>query len=564
MAKVVKDESREQNAHIEDDFDAMLDKLDADQDAAAERELMTQDEREYVDQLTSRNRPDPISRYDAEGLLDAMINAKGKVTGFKGGLHNLTTILNRDPKIAGRIGFNVLSGQVVVLKSIKFGVRDVPDISVPHGGADFNKRHEAALSAYIASSDENGGYGIAATSQTMEMAILNAAQMNAFDPLYDAITSQKWDGVPRLDTAFIRWFSLEDNEYHRQLSKFFLVFIERRVKPGVKFDHVPVLISRRQGTYKSSAIGVMSLGFYGEFRTPQEFSDPKKMIEATDGAAIMEVPEMAALLSLHHNVVKSTITSQKDRARGAYSRYAETRMRAWLMIGTSNDGQFLRDPTGNRRFWPIYLNDRLEMPTDIETMRNEIHQVYAEALVRYRELRNAQPTGDLEYQLTGEAAKIASELQGRALVETPEQSIAGWLSEWLCTSSTDKWATLDVDGSSYRTRFCVRDAFNAYHTGSGREVAPDYDQKSARAFSTAIQLLSHVSIGPKSRFDGLGTQQSYVVDEDWLRASVTPANTQAKAEPQTAVPPADLRDEWEAVENASKVVPLRKADRVEF
>lgn len=512
---------------------------------------MTDDERRYSDRMTALRRQPSMGRDYLVHMLDTQVDSRGNKIGIKSGVHNVSTILNKDRRIAGSIGLNLMSGQVVMLKSIKFGIRDVPDIHVPADGADFNKGHEAAIAAFLGSSEELKGYGIGPKTEVIRQAILNAAYMNAFDPLVQKIYETEWDGVARMETSFVRWFNLDNNPYNRALSKFLLAFIERRFNPGAKFDHVPVLISRRQGTFKSTSVEVLSLGHYGEFRTPAEFSDPKKLIEATEGAALMEVPEMAALLSLHHNVVKSTISARKDRARGAYAISATTTMRSWLMLGTSNDGAFLRDPTGNRRFWPIYLNDKLEAPVNIELMRQEILQVYAEALVVYREMRKSQPHGDLPYHMTGEAAEMAQQLQARAAVETPEMSVAGWLKDWLSEPYDGKFST-QVKGVSFRSKFCLREAFNEYHASNLRE-APDYDAKATKMLTGAVSMLGFVSKGTSARFGKFGVQQSYEVDPEWLSSQIKEREAdEVKTVSDNIIPvksyAADVFSEWDLVE----------------
>jgi hypothetical protein len=265
----------------------------------------------------------------------------------------------------------------------------------------------------------------------------------------------------------------------------------------------------------------------------------------------MEVPEMAALLSLHHNVVKSTISARKDRARGAYAISATTTMRSWLILGTSNDGAFLRDPTGNRRFWPVYLNDKLDQPVNIDLMRQEIMQVYAEALVVYRQMRKVQPYGDLAYHMTGEAAEMAQHLQARAAVETPEMSVAGWLKDWLSEPYDGKFST-QVKGVSFRSKFCLREAFNEYHASNLRE-APDYDAKATKMLTGAVSLLDFVSKGTSARFGKFGVQQSYEVDPEWLSSQIKEREAdEVKTVSDNIIPvksyAADVFSEWDLVE----------------
>lgn len=525
MAKIAKVSSgvlnNEERTQIIQDLAAFADQFSPDADEQPDSPE-TKDEQQAYKRMTGRNRRvNRMTKHEVEAMLDVMLDNKGRPSGFKNGVHNATIILNNDPKIAGAIAYDLVADQVVIRRSISFGVDNVPSIFVRTEGQDYNRSHEAALAAYLGAPTAAGGYGIAVSGAVMEMAVLNAAMMNAFDPLVDDILATEWDRQPRLDTAFVRWFHMRDDAYARQVAQCFLIsFIERRFKPGSKFDYVPVLVGRKQGTFKSTVIEVLSLGRFGEFRTPQEISDPKKMNEATDGAAIMEVPELSALMTLHHNTIKSTFSSRKDRARAAFAKHAETRMRSWLAIGTTNDTEFLKDPTGNRRFWPIFLNDRLDQPVDIEAMRSEIRQVYAEALWRYRQMRKAQTEGDLPLFLMGEAAAIAKQLQERAAVTTPEQAVAGWLVEWLITEDHSKFADIEIGGKTYRSKFCLREAHDAYHAAFSRDSKVAYDAAATKLMSGAVAMISGVSKGGSARFAEYGVQGSYAVDPEWLKAEI--------------------------------------------
>ena len=551
MAKVANTSSSvitaEERTRIIEDLAAFAESFSPDADEQPDSPE-TADEKFTYKRLTSMSRPtNRLSKEQVKQLLDGMSDKSGKVIlTYKPSVHNLITILNNDPNLAGKIGYDVMADRIFLRGSVKFGVRDVPDIHVREGGRMFGDNDEAVINAYIGAPEDLGGYGIAAGDGPMHKSIINAGLLNAFDPLIEKITSIEWDGVKRLDTAFIRWFKLPDNEYHRQISeKFMVAFVERRFRPGSKFDFMPILIGQAQGTTKTTVIEALALGRNGEIRHANEVAEAKKLMEVTGTSSIIEVPEMGAFLKLHHNVAKAAISAKKDSARGAYNKYGEDRLRSFLWFGTSNDGEFLRDPTGNRRYWPIYLDRKLKEPIDINLLKAEILQVYAEALWRYRQLRMQHPDGELPLFLTGEAHDIALELQSRASVATPEQAVAGWLAEWLATPDHSKFATIEISGKTYRSKFCLREAHEAYQAAFPENAKVAYDKSATALMSGAVALLSGVTKGNTARFENYGAQASYAVDPDWLRAQLNAEQADdepkpAAAEPKPAASPANV------------------------
>jgi hypothetical protein len=104
-------------------------------------------------------------------------------------------------------------------------------------------------------------------------------------------------------------------------------------------------------------------------------ADAKATIEKTAGAWIVELPELDGMGKRDANRVKSFITTEEDRARLAYARYAITRPRQFVLFGTTNESDYLRDMTGNRRFWIVRVTSA--NVTALAAIRN---QLWAEAV----------------------------------------------------------------------------------------------------------------------------------------------------------------------------------------
>lgn len=229
----------EERTRIIEDLAAFADQFSPDADEQPDSPETT-DEQQAYKRMTGRHKPaNRMTKPEVEASLEVILDSTGRPAGFKNGVHNATIILNNDPKIAGAIAYNLVTDQIIIRRPISFGVDNVPSIFVRPEGQDFNHSHEAALAAYLGAPTAVGGYGMALAGVVMEMAVLNAAMMNAFNPLVEDILSTEWDRQPRLDTAFVRWFHMRDDAYARQLANCFLIsFIERRFKPLASADVV--------------------------------------------------------------------------------------------------------------------------------------------------------------------------------------------------------------------------------------------------------------------------------------------------------------------------------------
>lgn len=566
-----------------DDFDELLGAFDAEQiegdledlcqELAADEEPkvpvswqtpLSRAEHRLKSRITKRAKSRPMAHEKLVGLLDEKMDLRGRPDGYKATAYNATLILQNDPRTHGALSLDLFTGNVRVEKSVNFRTVGLANIHCEPEGENFWDDHEGALNTWLGSPVEAGGWGLVVGSAGMGNAVRNAAYQNASHPIYEQISSVKWDGTKRLDTALTRWLRLDERNkaYNHAVSRLtFVAAVTRLLEPGHKFDFMPVL-QGIQGSAKSSLIEVWSLGYFGEISEPRQFTDSKVMNEMTAGKWFIELPELAALLGVNSRTVKSKLSSKADRARAAYSKYTEERKRGFITVGTSNDKGYLIDPTGNRRFWPLLVGATEQNPVDLIAVRAEIQQVYAEALEAYRQMRCDQREGDLPLFLTGEADEIAKRLQGEVTIETPEHAFAGWLTGWLTEPSSGKFSRVEIDGMTYRERFCMREAFEAYHRDAGMDRFPDYDAKATALVRGAIDMLPFVTKDTTARFERYGSQQSYAVDPDWLSSQVSEAETgdrdvveDEQREDLAARPASSITDEWDLVESAMSGAP---------
>lgn len=207
---------------------------------------------------------------------------------------------------------------------------------------------------------------------------------NEYHPIRDLVNGFEWDGESRICNFLARWTKCEDTPYTREVSR--LIFaggINRLYNPGCKFDDMPVLIGTKQGEGKSTLVRWLALR--DEYFTEVNEFDGQRGIEAVEGAWICEVSELLAMTKAREQeAVKSYLTRLNDRYRMPFDKRVTDHPRQCVFIGTTNKEQFLTDKTGNRRFYPVKVNQSGYDLFDHEAeIKDYIRQCWAEARVLY-------------------------------------------------------------------------------------------------------------------------------------------------------------------------------------
>jgi len=203
------------------------------------------------------------------------------------------------------------------------------------------------------------------------------ASERRYHPVKDYLSGLKWDGVPRLDTWLHTYCGASKGRYSQFIGrKTLLAAVSRIYQPGIKFDHVLVL-EGDQGVGKSLTIATLATPWCSDASIDLTDKDAVSLIQ---GHWIFELSEMDVLNKSGIRALKGFITRQVDKMRPPYARSIQEFPRQGIMMGTinpENEG-YLRDPTGNRRFWPILI-DRV----DLVKLREDRDQLWAEALAYY-------------------------------------------------------------------------------------------------------------------------------------------------------------------------------------
>ncbi len=207
--------------------------------------------------------------------------------------------------------------------------------------------------------------------------IEDIARRNGSHPVRDYLDSLQWDGTPRVDCWLHTYGGAEDTPFVRAVGALFLVAAVRRIRePGCKFDEMLVLESP-QGQLKSSALRVLAVREDWFSDDLPLSADAKIIIERLHGCWIVEAADLNGMRKSEVEHLKSFLSRRIDRSRMAYGRITKVVPRQCIFVGTTNSDRYLRDNTGNRRFWPVRVGK-----FDLNALKFDRDQLWAEAAQR--------------------------------------------------------------------------------------------------------------------------------------------------------------------------------------
>lgn len=221
----------------------------------------------------------------------------------------------------------------------------------------------------------------------LDAALNQVGYTNRYHPVKNYIESIEWDGVSRLDTWLIDTAGVVDDAYSRAVSSLTLMAAVKRVyDPGCEF-HEMLILQSAQGWGKSGAMKALC-------PNPEWFSDDlplgadaKLVIERTAGKWIIEAAEMQNFNKTGHNQMKAFMSRASDKAREAFARKTVEIRRQFIIIGTVNETEFLSDPTGDRRYWPLSITKEMDKEA-IEAIRDQLWaEAYQRAVIEKQSIR---------------------------------------------------------------------------------------------------------------------------------------------------------------------------------
>lgn len=337
--------------------------------------------------------------------------------GISESLTNFVTILRYDQRLH-EIAYNE--------HSCGISIRDAELLPWEQLKPGWSDADLASLTAYF-----DRVYHIFSPSK-LKNALLTITAERSFHPIKEYLEGlPAWDGKKRLETLLIDYLGAEDSSYVRAVTRKTLVAAVARVyEPGIKFDTVLVL-SGPQGIGKSMFFAKLGGVWFSDSLTISDMRD-KTGAEKLQGFWIMEIGEMNGIKKVEVETVKSFASRQDDKFRVAYGTVVESHPRQCVICGTSNSQHFLRDVTGNRRFWPVQVTGECEKhPWNMD--KALLEQIWAEALTLYN-------AGE-ELILKGTDAEMAAEKQQEALENDDRE---GLVREYLDKLLPADWAKLSL------------------------------------------------------------------------------------------------------------------------
>ena len=340
-------------------------------------------------------------------------------------LQNIILILQNDPLLKN-----------IVFNRLADGMEIIGEVPWNHPTRFWRDADDAQLVSYV-----DATYG-PFSQRNYLTAVTKVADDRSYHPIHNMFESLPlWDGEERVERLMVDYLGAENNAYVRAVTRKTLCAAYMRVyHPGIKFDYILVL-NGPQGIGKSTFISKLGMDWYSDSLAITDMND-KTAAEKLQGFWIQEISEMAGMKKADLERVKAFISRQDDNFRASFGRRVTPHPRQCIFFGTTNSEKgYLRDITGNRRFWNVRVSGQGEKkPWDMD--EETIKQVWAEV----RELAEAGEPLYLSYELEELARK-----EQRMVLEVDDRE--GLIRTYLSQLLPEGWYDWDI----YSRRNYIRD-----------------------------------------------------------------------------------------------------------
>lgn len=330
---------------------------------------------------------------------------------------NVHYVLSQDSRWLGRVRTNDFDGGLYL------------------DGAPVEDRHLTEIVHWL-----ERVYSLQTNEDRVARTLLVVGDEHRYHPVREWLSSLEWDGAPRVERLLDFYLGATPGPgvgapdadapsmgLLAALGRYWMVScVARIMDPGCKVDTTLILVGK-QGARKSTACRILAnagrpvRGAGGARTGDGWFSDTlidlhtKDLYESLQGVWIYELAELDAFNRADWSRIKAILSSPDDRWRRPYGRSVQSRARQCVFIGTTNQDQFLGDPTGSRRFWPVRVGE-----VQIERLQEDVGQLWAEAVALYRSgapwwLRPEEDT---------ELARVSAEY---AITHPWASLVSGWL-----------------------------------------------------------------------------------------------------------------------------------------
>jgi predicted P-loop ATPase len=340
-------------------------------------------------------------------------------------LHNITLIIENDPNL-----------KTVVFNQLADGLEIRGKVPWKHPSKFWRDADDAQLISYV-----DAHYGTF-SERNYYLAITKVADDRSYHPILEYLEGlPPWDGIPRIDALLIERLGAADTPYTKAVTRKTLVAATKRVYcPGVKFDSI-LVFNGPQGIGKSTLIARLGMDWYSDSLSLTDMND-KTAAEKVQGNWLLEISELAGMRKAEQDKIKAFSSRTDDKYRASFGRRVTSHPRQCVLFGTTNseDG-FLRDITGNRRFWTVKTpGGGIKPPWTLA--QAEVDQIWAEAL---------------EYMRAGEKLFLEAELEAIAKSEQKaameQDDREGLVRSYLELLLPEGWDDMDI----YKRREYVGD-----------------------------------------------------------------------------------------------------------
>ena len=350
---------------------------------------------------------------------------ESRSTALKNSLRNITLIMENDPSLKG-----------IVFNQLADGMEIKGDVPWKHPARFWRDADDAQLISFV---DSNYG---SFSDRNYRIAVTKVTDDRSYHPIREMFEAlPPWDKAERLETVLIDYLGAEDSPYVRAVTRKALCAAYMRVyHPGIKFDTM-IVLNGAQGIGKSTLIAWLGGEWFSDSLALSDMND-KTAAEKLQGYWILEIGELAGMKKADIDKVKAFISRQDDKYRASFGRRVTPHPRQCVFFGTTNsENGYLRDITGNRRFWNVKVSGRGKWKP-WEMTGEVIKQIWAEAAETARAGEKLYLDADLE--------EYAKKEQREAMEQDDREGI---VRNYLDMLLPEGWDGMDI----YRRREYFRD-----------------------------------------------------------------------------------------------------------
>lgn len=334
----------------------------------------------------------PVGEDDLSWVYSLTKDGNGR---FEKTINNAVIILEHDPLLKGKIVTDEFASCGMAMGRLPWDARDEKRRWKDVDDAGYYRYMEMF-------------YGITGREK-LDNALMIVSAQNRINDVKRYLQELKWDGVRRLETILPDYLGAEDNAYTRAvMRKSLCAAVARAVTGGVKFDYMPIFVGP-QGIGKSTLLSILGKEWFSDSLTTFEGKEAAELIQ---GTWINEVGELTAFTKQETQTIKQFLSKTDDIYRAAYGRRTEKYPRRCVFFGTSNDSEFLKDATGNRRFWPVDVGVYPAKKSVWDQLPGEVDQIWAEAYAYWQMGEKLYLPKEVE-QLAQEAQEEHRETSGK-------------------------------------------------------------------------------------------------------------------------------------------------------